>query len=106
MRKLFVAAAIVALGLTPATAGAGFTTASTVLGVDVGNTGVVYIRFADATMCGSHIVYVPRTAAYYNDAVAIAMSALSTGKKLSVWIDACPGQGYPEAVRLANGYVW
>lgn len=106
MHKLFTAAAAAILGLVPATAEAGFTTASTVVGVDVGDSGVLYIRFADPTFCGSPIVYVPRTAAYYSDALAVALSALSSGKKLAVWIPTCEGTGAQLALRFANGYVW
>ncbi|MDP5279150.1 hypothetical protein Q9Q95_09455 [Sphingomonas sp. DG1-23] len=106
MRKLFAAAVAAVFGLIPATAEAGFTTASTVVGVDVGDSGVLYIRFADSTFCGSPLVYVPRTAVYYSDALAIALSALSTGKKLAVWIPACEGTGAQLAVRFVHGQVW
>jgi len=106
MRTLFMTiAAALSISSGPANAN-GWTPASSVVGLDVGDSNRLYIRFADVTQCGTHIIFIPRAAPYYADALAIALSSLSTGKKLTVWIAACDGANPPEAVRIVNGTVW
>jgi hypothetical protein len=92
-----------AFALASQPASAGFSQPLTIIGLDVGNLGSLYIRFAEPTQCGSYFVYIPQNVPYYESALSMALSAYSTGKRLSVWINDCQGENPAEAVRVILG---
>jgi hypothetical protein len=100
MRKFILAALLT--GFAPP-ASADFSQPLTLTGVDVGDSGVLYLRFAEQTPCGSYFAYVPQSAPYYESALAMAIAAYSSGKKVVVLIPTCQGTNPAEAKRLILG---
>ena len=91
------------LAAAPLPVSANFSQPLTITGLDVGDHGVLYLRFAEQTQCGSYYAYVPQSAPYYDGALAMALSAYSTGKKVTVWIQTCQGENPAEARRVVLG---
>lgn len=98
------AALLLSSGLSaPAQAQSGFAGPKAVVGIDAGDSGELNVRLADNTYCGSPIVFVSRAEAYYNDMVAIAMTAFVTNKPVNVYVSDCTSR---RAVRMVMGYVF
>jgi hypothetical protein len=100
MRKFLLVALLAGFSQS---ASASFSQPLTIVGVDVGDSGVLYLRFAEQTPCGSYFAYVPQSAPYYESALAIAIAAYSSGKKVAVSIPTCDGANPAEAKRLILG---
>ena len=106
-RALLVAMGAITLATAAFTpAQAGFVGPKSVVGLDVGDSGSLYIRLSDNPLCGSPIVYVPRSTAYYTDMLAMALTAQTANKPLNVWIENCDANGIGVVVRMVTGTVF
>lgn len=87
---------------------AGFTEPLTIRGLDVGDGGVLYIAFSSPiAVCGVSRVYILKSAPYYQDMLAMALSAYATGQPVQVWIHDCnASSGSLPAVRMIVDSVW
>jgi hypothetical protein len=103
MRKLALS---MLLALVPASASANFSPPLTIVGIDIGDNNKLYLRFAEQTECGTYVVYIPQSAPYYDSALSVALSAYSTNKKISIWIETCQGADPAEARRVVLGTVF
>lgn len=84
----------------------GFQGPRAVVGCDVGDTDLLYIRFADAGSCRA-LGIVPKGKPYYNDMLAMTISAYNASKPLNVYFSTCPDDGRPaEIVRMVHGAVF
>jgi hypothetical protein len=87
-------------------AGTGFTPPLQIVGLDVGNTEALIIKFGANTECGTSLAYVPAAQPYYKDVLALASSAYITGQAVQVWVAACNWDNKAQVVRLVVGSVW
>ena len=99
-----IAVAVAALvGSTPALAFEGL---KGIIGVDIGDSGQLIIRFDSNTSCGTPVAFVNRTELYYNDMYAMVLTAQANGKPINPYVGACDVQGKAQIVRLITGFVW
>lgn len=98
---------VTALFSTSAEGGTGgFQGPRAIVGYDVGDTDVLYIKFSDPGACNS-MALVPKGKPYYNDMLAMTISAYNSGKPLNVYLNGCPSDGRPaEIVRMVQGVVF
>lgn len=84
----------------------GFQGPRSIIGYDVGDTGVLYIKFATDGQCKA-LAIVQRSREYYSDMLAMTISAYNTGKPLDVYLNGCPDGATPaEIVRMVQGRVF
>lgn len=98
---------ILGFSSSPVHAGVGgFQGPRAVAGYDVGDTGVLYIRFSESGQCNVFAM-VQRSKPYYNEMLAMTISAYNAGRPLNVYINGCPDNGTaPEIVRMVQGAVF
>lgn len=84
----------------------GFIGTSKLLGYDVGDSAKLIFHVEASTGCSSYIIYVNRSDAWYNDMLAIVISAWNTGKPINVYVAGCEANGYVHAVRMVQGGVF
>lgn len=84
----------------------GFQGPRSIIGYDVGDTDVLYIKFSEPGACKA-MALVPRGKPYYNDMLAMTISAYNSGKPLNVYLNGCPSDDRPaEIVRMVQGAVF
>lgn len=84
----------------------GFSASMPIIGMDVGDTAALYIRFPSATECGTPLAYVRNSSPYYKEMLAVALQAYALGKDVRVWVASCDVNNNAVIVRLAMGTVW
>jgi hypothetical protein len=85
---------------------AGFTVPLQIIGMDVGDTNALYLRFSANTECGTPYALVAAAQPYYKDIVTIASVAYTTQQDVRVWVSSCNSAGTAVISRVAVGTVW
>lgn len=103
---VIAAIAVTASFASPSYAFAGFVGSRSIIGIDVGDTNSLIIRLSGDPICqGTTFVRVSRSDAWYNDMLAMALSAYGSGKSINVWVSACEGET-GRVLRMVQGTVY
>ena len=87
-------------------AGAAFTSALQIVGLDVGDTNALFIKLSANTECGTSIAYISSTEPYYRDVLALASAAYAMGQPVQIWVGSCNSANRAQIRRLVVGSVW
>jgi len=93
------------MGSTSASAQYGFNGNKSIIGLDIGDSSELIIRFDSDLGCGSPLAKVSRTQPYYNEMYAMALTAQANNKPLNVYVSGCEGS-YSRIVRMVSGFVF
>lgn len=106
--KNIFAVAIAATALMSSTlvsAQGGFQGNKAIIGIDIGDSGELIIRFDSNLGCGSPYVKISRNQYYYSDMYAMALTAQASSKLLNVYVSGCEGE-YSRVARMVSGLVF